>query len=94
MGLNPGRLLKSFLLQCITFTVHTYIFSDLSLMCGRSQGERENFLLSDLSPGFRVQGLDAASLQVFVIIIGRSLSYYSTINKLTNGSNVCPMLLC
>ena len=41
-----------------------YFFSDLSLMCGRSQGERENFLLSDLSPSYRVLGLDATSLQV------------------------------
>ena len=44
----------------------TYIFSDLSLMCGRSQGERENFLLSDLSPSYRVLGLDATSLQVLM----------------------------
>ena len=37
-------------------------------MCGRSQGERENFLLSDLSPSYRVLGLDATSLQVLMAL--------------------------
>ena len=45
-----------------------YIFSDLSLMFGRSQGERENFLLSDLSPSYRVLGLDTTSLQVLMAL--------------------------
>ena len=45
-----------------------FFFSDLSLMCGRSQGERENFLLTDLNPDFRVLGLDATSLQVLITL--------------------------
>ena len=46
-------------------------------MCGRSQGERENFLLPDHGPSYRILGLDATSLQVFIARTSANYRYRS-----------------